>query len=76
MWWRSTVWRYRASAVDLREADCKDTEVPLETAVDGEAASSWVHGGNVLDILDILEGLLLTIIPVIVVQMLQNLKVY
>ena len=57
-------------SVNLREADGKDTEVPLKTRVDGEGTSSWVHGGNVLHILHIFEGLFLAIIPVFVVQML------
>ena len=56
--------------VNLWEADGKDTEVSLKTRVDCEGAGSWVHGGNVLDVLHVLEGLFLAVVPVFVVQML------
>ena len=56
--------------VQLREADGKHAEVSLKTCVDGEAAGSRVHGGHVLDILDLLEDQLLPVVPVTVVQVL------
>ena len=55
---------------DLRKADGKDAEMSLKTRVDCEGAGSWVHGGNVLDVLHVLEGLFLAVVPVFVVQML------
>ena len=45
------------------ETDSKDTEVALEARVDGEAASSRVHAGDVLDIVDLLQRELMAIIP-------------
>ena len=56
--------------VYLRETDGKHAEVSLEACVDGEAASGGVHGGNVLHVLYILQGLFLTVVPVLIVQML------
>ena len=62
--------------VYLRETDGKHTKVSLQACVDGEATSSRVHRGNVLDILYVFQSLLLAVIPVIVIQMLENIYIY
>ena len=59
-------------SVYLRETDGKHTEVSLEACVDGEATSSRIHGGNVLDILYLFQSLLLAVVPVIVIQVLES----
>ena len=62
--------RPHCMCADLREADGKHREVSLESSVDGEAASCGVHGGHVLYILNLLQSLFLSVVPVGVVQML------
>ena len=52
------------------EADGKHTEVALQTTIDCEAASCWIHAGHILDIVDLPQGELLTIIPVVIVHVL------
>ncbi len=49
--------------VHTREADGKDTEVPLESWVDGEAACGGVHAGHILDVVDLLQGELVSVVP-------------
>jgi len=44
--------------------------VALESWVDGEAAGSGVHAGDILHIVDLLEGEFLPVVPVLVVQVL------
>ena len=54
------------------EAHSKHAKVALESRVDGEAASSGVHAGNILHIVDLLEGEFGPVIPVLVVQVLAD----
>ena len=42
----------------------------LESGVNGETASRRIHAGHVLHIVDLLEGHLLAVVPVLVVQVL------
>ncbi len=45
------------------ETDCKDTEVSLQSWVDGEATSSGVHAGHILHIVDFFQSQLIAVIP-------------
>ena len=54
------------------EAHGKHTEVALQSRVDGEATSGGVHAGHVLHVVDLLEGQLLPVVPVLVVEVLSN----
>ena len=47
----------------------------LKSRVDGEAASSGVHAGNILHIANLLEGEFGPVIPVLVVQVLADERV-
>ena len=51
---------------------CYVPEVSLQPGVDGEAASSGVHAGHILDIVHLLQCLLGAVVPVRVVQMLAD----
>ena len=46
--------------------------MPLQSGVDGEATSGRVHGCHILHIVHLLESLLLSVVPVVVVQMLSD----
>lgn len=49
---------------------CKDTEMPLKARVYGEGASRGVHGTNILHVVDVLESVFCSVIPVAIVKML------
>ena len=42
----------------------------LKPGVNGETASSRVHAGHILDVVDLFEGHLLSVVPVLVVKVL------
>ena len=48
------------------KVDGKDVEMTQQARVDCEAPGSWIHAGNVLDIVDFLERHLDAVVPVIV----------
>lgn len=52
--------------------DSKDTEVALESRVDGERAGSGVHGPHILDVVDVLEGVFGSVVPVAIVHVLPD----
>lgn len=58
--------------MDTWKADCKDTEMPLQPGVNGEATSGGVHTGHILDIVDLLENQLSTVEPMLVVHVLPD----
>ena len=51
-------------------------EVSLQSGVNGEATSSWIHTGHILDIANFLECHFLSVIPVGVVKMLSQQSVW
>ena len=61
-----------AQGLDSREAECEDVEVALETRVNGETTSSWVHARQVLSVVDILDAELGSVIPMTVVDVLAH----
>ena len=56
----------------LRELNSAKEEVALETGVDDERTSGWVHSGNVHCALDLLDGKLCSVIPMLVVLVLTD----
>ena len=44
----------------------------LESGVDGEAASTWVHASHILAVVDVLLGELVLAVPVAIVDMLSD----
>jgi hypothetical protein len=56
----------------LRELDSTKEEVALETGIHDERTSSWVHCSNIHCALDLLDGQLLSIVPVFVIFMLSD----
>ena len=57
------------------KAQCEDAEVSLQSRVDGEAACSRVHAGDVLHVVNLLERQLHSVVPVIVVYVLPQQRV-
>ena len=57
-------------SVAAGKAEREDAEVALESRVDGEAAGRRVHARYVLRIVDLLEGQLVAVVPVAVVEVL------
>ena len=58
-----------------RKADGKDSEVLLEAGVDGKTVGSGVHAGHVLHVVDLLLSEFGTIVPVVVVKVLEVNKI-
>jgi len=56
----------------LWETNSKQPEMSLETWVNDERTSGWVHSCNQLGVLDILKGKLALIIPMLIISMLSE----
>lgn len=46
-----------------RKTDCEDAEVSLQSWIYGETSGSWVHAGDVLTVVDLLESESVPVIP-------------
>jgi hypothetical protein len=55
-----------------RETDGKYTKMSLQSRINSEAASCWIHGRNILCIVNFFQSKLGSVIPVAIVQMLSN----
>jgi len=53
--------------VQTRETEGEYTEVSLEACINGEAPRRGVHAGDILGVVDLLKGHLLTVVPMTVV---------
>ena len=62
----------REKRARLRELDSAKEEVALEAGIDDKGTGSWVHCSNIHCALDLLNGQLLSIIPVLVILMLSD----
>jgi len=57
-------------SVRAGKAESEHAEVSLETGIYGETPRGRVHTGHVLGVVDLLEGELVTVVPVAIVEML------
>lgn len=62
--------------ISTGEAECKDTEVTLESRVDSETAGRGIHTGQVLSVVDVLERQLRPVVPMAVVEVLAHQSVW
>ena len=55
-----------------RKTHSKGGEMALQSGIDGEASGGWIHARQVLAIVNVLQRQLVSIVPMVVVQMLSN----
>jgi hypothetical protein len=56
----------------IRHTDSKKPEVSLESWIDSERTSSWVHSRNELSVFDLFHCKLALVIPMLIVSMLSQ----
>ena len=66
----------RLQSIRAWKAESENAEVALQASVDGEGSSGLVHARNILSVGNLLQGELVTIVPMAVVQMLTNQSVW
>lgn len=66
----------RNESIAAREVESKDTEVSLKSCVYGEVSGRLVHAGHVLSVRNLLQGQLVPVVPVSIIEMLSYQSVW